>query len=425
MDARTQELMKFLDSAHSVYHAVGELVDMLKTAGYTHLPESAQWELAPGGKYYMTRGGSALVAFRMPEETPQGFMISASHADRPTFKIKENCGLTGQYTKLAVEPYGGMLMHTWLDRPLSLAGRVVVETDNGVESRLLDLDRDLLLIPNVAAHLKNTNKEYQWNPATDMLPLLGCGDAAQKLEAQLEEAAGGKILGHDLYLYVRQKAVVWGIEEEFLSAPALDDLSCVWSCARGFLNSRESGVVPVLCVFDSEEVGSASLQGAGSDLLERVLTRICQNGGWDMARMLAQSFLVSADNGHGLHPNHPEYSDATNAPALNGGVVLKYQASQRYTTDGTSGAIFRTICKRANIPVQTYCNRADLRGGATLGNVSIAHVAVLSVDIGMPQLAMHSAFETAGVKDALWLEEAMTGFYNTALKVPADGSYIL
>ena len=421
-----QELMKYLDSAHSVYHAVEGLRALLEEKGYNRLDEGSAWELVPGGKYYLTRGGTSILAFRIPQGAPKGFLMSASHADRPTFKVKENGELAGTYTRLAVERYGGMLISTWLDRPLSVAGRVVVATDKGVQTRLVDIDRDLMMIPNVAIHMnRKANDGYTWNPAVDTLPLMGGEDAKGKFQTLLQEAAGGEILGHDLYLYVRHNATLWGLEEEFLSSPALDDLECAWCCTQGFLRAESSESVPVLCVFDSEEVGSASVQGAASDLLEAILTRICTAMGYDLHTMLSQSFMVSADNAHAVHPNHPEYADASNAPVMNKGVVLKFNAAQRYTTDGISAAIFRSVCKKADVPVQTYCNRADLPGGSTLGNISLAHVSVPTADIGLPQLAMHSSYETAGAKDVKYLTDAMTAYYGCTLTSKTDGTYEL
>ena len=416
----------FLDKAHSQYHAIDLLKTQLEENGYTCLPEGKTWELTKGGKYYLTRGGSALIAFRIPEKTPRGFMMSASHCDRPTFKLKENGELTGAYTRLSTEKYGGMLIAPWLDRPLSIAGRVLVEGEGKVESRLVDIDKDLLLIPNVAIHMnRKANDGYTWNVAVDTLPLAGGKDAAGKINGLLEEAAGGKILGHDLYLYVRQNAAVWGAEEEFLSGQALDDLQCAWCCAQGFLQAGESKAVPVLCVFDSEEVGSSSVQGAASNLLEMSLERICAACGYDLSEMLSNSFMVSADNAHALHPNHPELSDAKNAPVMNEGVVLKFNSNMRYTTDGVSAAIFRSVCQKAGVPVQTYYNRADLPGGSTLGNISLAHVSVLSADIGLAQLAMHSCYETSGTKDVAYLVQAMESFYGASLEVSPDGSFCL
>ena len=422
MEKRTEKLLNFLDASPSVYHAAENIAKELKNAGYTRLSEAEAWDLIPGGKYYLTRGGSAVLAFRIPEGKPSGFLMSASHCDRPTFKIKENGELTGTYTRLATEKYGGMIMSTWLDRPLSIAGRVLVQTETGIASKLVNIDRDLLLIPNVAIHMnRQVNDGFKWNPAVDTIPLLGGKGAVGKLNALLEEMAGGKILGHDLYLYVRQKATVWGMEEEYICAPALDDLECAWSCTQGFLNAAASASVPVLCVFDSEEVGSNSVQGAASMLLQNTLERICAARNWDLGQMLSQSFMVSADNAHAVHPNHPEYADAANAPVLGGGVVLKFNASQRYTTDGISAAVLRSVCAKADVNVQTYYNRADMPGGSTLGHISLTHVSVPTADIGLAQLAMHSSCETAAVCDAIALEKAMAVYYGCALEVTDNG----
>ncbi len=423
MDKKTKELVQFLDSAKSVYHAAAYLAETLENAGYAKLSEGEKWALAPGGKYYLTRGGTAVLAFRVPQADPKGFLLSASHSDRPAFKVKENPELAGAYTRLSVEKYGGMLIAPWLDRPLSVAGRVMVETDEGIESHLVDLDRDLFLIPNVAIHMnRSANDGYKWNPVSDTIPLMGGKDAKGKFQKLLEKAAGGKVLGHDLYLYIRQKATVWGLDKDFISSAALDDLQCAWGCTQGFLGAGESESIPVLCVFDSEEVGSSSVQGAGSRLLEDALERICEALNLDERLLLSNSFMVSADNAHALHPNHPELADSNNAPLVNGGVVLKFNANLAYTTDGASAAVFRKLCAKAGVPVQTYCNRADIPGGSTLGRISLAHVSIPSVDIGLPQLAMHSCYETAGVKDSAYLEQAMTAYYSATLEV-TDGNF--
>ena len=424
MDQNMNALRQFLNKAHSVYHAAAALEQELKQAGYTRLQEEKPWELLPGGKYYLTRNGSAVLAFRLPKDAPEGFLISASHTDRPCFKVKENGILADRYTRLAVEKYGGCIISTWLDRPLSVAGRVTVQTEEGVENCLVDFDRDLLLIPNVAIHMnRKVNEGYAWNLAVDTLPLLGGKDTGDEFWQELESLAGGKVLGHDLYLYVRQETSVWGLEEEFFSAPAIDDLECAWACTRGFLEAGQTPNIPVLAVFDNEEVGSGTYQGAAADFLESTLARICRGLDLDESCQKAKSFLVSADNGHALHPNHPELSDSNNAPLLNGGVVIKFNADQKYTTDGLTAAIFRRICQKAGVPTQTYCNRADLPGGSTLGNISLRQAAVPSVDIGLAQLAMHSCYETAGVQDVTYLQKAMTAFYSTTLKVTENGGF--
>jgi aspartyl aminopeptidase len=425
MDDRILSLKNFLDGAVSTYHAIAALGEELKKAGYAPISEADNWNLVPGGKYFLTRNGTALMAFRVPEKTPKGFLLTASHSDRPGFKVKENPELKSAYIRLAVERYGGMLMSTWLDRPLSVAGRVLVETEDGVEVKLVNIDRDLLLIPNVAIHMnRQANDGYKWNPASDMIPLFGGKDAAGKFAALLEESAGGKVLGHDLSLYVRQKGTIWGMEDEFISSAALDDLACAWCCTQAFLNAGESENMPLLCVFDNEEVGSSSLQGADSNLLQAMMERICKAMNLDLYTMLAQSYMLSADNAHAIHPNHPEFADPNNAPVVNQGVVLKFNANQRYCTDGVSAAIFRKVCAKAEVPVQTYCNRADMAGGSTLGNISLTHVSVPSADIGLPQLAMHSCFETAGCKDVAYMIDALTAFYSTTLTAE-NGNYTL
>ena len=426
VSSNIQELLDFLDGSRSVYHAIACVIRELEKDGFTPIYEGEHWKLEPGGKYYVTRGSSSLIAFRIPETEPVGFMMSASHSDRPTFKLKDHNHMQGEYTRLAVERYGGIILNSWLDRPLSVAGRVMVETEKGVETKLVDIDRDLMLMPSVAIHMnRKVNDGYAYNPGIDTIPLMGSKKSAGKLKELIDELAGGEALGNDLYIYVRQKASVWGLDEEYISAQALDDLQCTYGCAKGFLHANASRSVAVLAVLDSEEVGSCSAQGAGSTFLADVLERICETCHWEYRKMLGHSFLVSADNAHALHPNHPELADPANAPKINEGVVLKYNGALRYTTDGLSAAVFRKICAKADVPVQTYYNRPDIEGGATLGRISLGKVSVPTADIGLPQLAMHSAYETSGVEDTEWLIKAMTEFFSTTLTVDGDGNYEL
>ena len=426
MNKSITDFIKFLDNSPSCYHATANLVNMLTAEGYVQLHEHEDWTLVPGGKYFMVRGGTTMIAFRIPRNAPKGFMMSASHVDRPTFKITGDNELEGRYTRFSTEGYGGMIMSTWLDRPLSVAGRVLVETEEGIANRLLNIDRDLMLIPSVAIHMnRGVNDGYKWNPTVDTIPLLGSKEQAGKFLELLRQEAGGKIIGRDLYLYIRQKATVWGVAEEYLSSAALDDLACVWACTQGFLQAEETDAVSVLCAFDNEEVGSNSPQGAASTLLADTLNRICHALNVNPYRMLAQSFMISADNAHAVHPNHPEYADPANAPVLGGGVVLKFNANQRYTTDGVSAAVFRKICRKVEVPVQNYHNRADIPGGSTLGHISLTHVSVPTADVGLPQLAMHSSYETVALKDLQYLEKAMASYYSTTLEATDDGGCII
>ena len=426
MNDKIRAFQNFLDTSVSAYHATANLKMMLEEQGYQRLFEHEQWNLERGGKYYMVRGGTTILAFRVPAGVPYGFMMSACHTDRPTFKLKENCELKGTYTRLTTEGYGGMIISSWMDRPLSVAGRVMVDSEDGVEARLVNIDQDLMLMPNVAIHMnRSVNDGYKWSVGADSIPMLGGSDDGDKFWPLVEQAAGGKILGHDLYLYIRQKSSVWGIDGEFISGQALDDLACAWGTMQGFLNARYVDAVPVFCAFDAEEVGSNSPQGAASTLLEAALERICHALELDIHRMLSHSFLVSADNAHAVHPNHPELADKANAPVMGKGVVLKFNAAQRYTTDGVSAAVFRKVCSRVDVPVQTFTNRPDIPGGSTLGHISLTHVSVPTADIGLPQLAMHSCYETAAVADLDYLEKAMTEYFGSALVARQNGAAIV
>ena len=424
------ELLEFIQKCPSVYHVIHSLTARLEAAGYTPLRPRARWTLRPGGKYYVTRGGASVIALRIPEEADwSGFRLSAAHSDSPGFRLKIAPELAGNgYVRLNTEPYGGLLMASWLDRPLSLAGRVLVKTPAGLESRLVDLDRDLLVIPSLAIHMDrsaNEGKKYLAN--ADMLPLLGGEDAAGSIPRLVAEAAGvpqEALADGDLYVYCREPGRVLGGAGEYLLSPRLDDLACAWGCMEGFLAGEDPAgdSVAVCCVFHNEEVGSATRQGAGSSFLRDTLRRVCLAAGRDEAAfqaLLAGSFLVSADNAHAIHPNHPEYADALVCPRMNGGVVIKYNANQRYATDGVSAAVFRTVCEAAGVPVQCYANRADLPGGSTLGSIADTLLPVATVDIGLAQLAMHSAVETAGSRDPAYLLQAMSAYYAAPLP-PVD-----
>lgn len=415
-----EDFLHFLNHSPSRYHAVANLCGELEAAGYTRLSEGETRSLAPGGKYFVTRGGSSLLAFRIPRAYFTGFMISASHSDSPTFRVKENAELNGPegYVRLNTERYGGMLCAPWLDRPLTVAGRALVKCGDAIEARLVYVDRDLLMIPNLAIHMnRKANEGFAYDPKCDMVPLMGMNLEKGAFRAIVARTAGCKpedVLGTDLYLCQRQKAVVWGAEDQFISAQGLDDLQCAWGCFRGFLAAEDSASVPLYVLMDNEEIGSGTKQGAGGTFLIDWIERICAGVGRERLSAVANSFLVSADNTHAVHPNHPEYADPTHRPAMNGGVVLKQGI--RYTTDGVSQAIFAALCEKAGVPVQRFANRSDLPGGGTLGLIATAHVSVHAVDIGLAQLAMHSCFETAGAQDTDHLIRAMTAFYSASFR---------
>lgn len=410
-------LFEFIKKSPSAYHAVNTVKEMLDNDGYTELYESERWKLAIGRKYYVIRNGTSIIAFRTVRDA-RGFMICASHSDCPSFRVKVTPETVGVYTRLEVEKYGGMIYYSWLDRPLSVAGRVVVKTAEGLESKLVNLDSDLATIPSLAIHLnRGVNDGAKFNPAKDLLPLYtGAGEKGAFLSSIAADLGVDveHILSHDLFLYNRDEGKRVGKDGEFILCPRLDDLGCVYTSTVAFLEAREAQSLPVLAVFDNEEVGSETKQGAASTFLRDTFLRI-SGGESSLAVALENSFMLSADNAHAKHPSSPEMSDPDNAPVLNGGVVIKYNANQRYTTDGLSDALFRTVCERAGVTVQTYCNRADLPGGSTLGSISNTRVSVPTVDIGLPQLAMHSANETAGAKDVGSMISAISEFYSTAI----------
>ena len=427
-------LFEFIRRSPTAFHAADTVSGRLDGAGFVRLEESGDWRVAPGGKYYVTRNRSSVIAFTIPEAGFAPFMITASHADSPTFKIKENAELevSGKYVRLDVERYGGMIMSTWFDRPLSVAGRVLVRTDKGVQTRLCNIDRDLVMIPNVAIHMnREINNGYKFNPATDTMPLFGSIEAKGGFLPMVAEQVGvqaSDILGTDLYLYNRMPGCVWGANGEYLSCGQLDDLECAYTSLEAFIGAAPGAHINVLCVFDNEEVGSTTKQGANSTFLSDVTRRLAAGLGADepaYLRALAASFMLSADNAHATHPNHPELSDPVNQVLMNQGIVIKFNASQRYTTDGVSEAVFHRILTDAGVPCQHYANRSDIAGGGTLGNISGTHLSINTLDIGLAQLAMHSCYETAGVKDVDYMIDGIRAFFETDVCCEGDGSYAL
>lgn len=428
MQDLTQELIAFLKESPSPFHAAAASARRLEAAGFTHLLESNGWDIRTGGKYYVVRNDSSVIAFAVGEAPGcDGFSIAASHSDSPTFKLKERPVNSGSgYLRLNVEKYGGPIYSTWLDRPLSVAGRLTVRSGCGVESRLAYVDRDLLLIPNICIHMnKEVNKGYKFNEQVDLLPLLSDGGKTEDFWGLVAESAGVRaedILASELSLCCRTPAMIWD-DGRLISAPRLDDLQCAFATLHGFLNAKPQGIA-VWCCFDNEEVGSRTKQGAASNFFADTLRRISTALGRteeEHLRALASSFMLSADNAHAIHPNHPELSDADNRVRMNGGVVVKINAAQSYATDSTSSGILRLFCAMTETPVQSFANRSDLPGGGTLGNVAAASVSIRMADVGLPQLAMHSCYETAGTKDTGYLAAVSEKLFGSRLRETAPG----
>ena len=403
-----KKLLKFIQKSPTAFQAVEEMSQRLQKEGFKELKEEKHWDLKAGGNYFVTRNHSAVIAFSIPKKPAWKFHIMASHSDSPALKIKENPEMEVEkaYIKLNVERYGGMLLAPWFDRPLSVAGRLIVRKNGEIQEKLVAVDKDLLVIPNLAIHMnREVNDGYKYNVQKDMLPLYSDYDGKgsfMKLMAAEADVAEEDILGHDLFLYDRTPGTVWGANEEFISAPRLDDIQCAFASLEGFLRGERKESIAVHCVLDNEEVGSTTKQGAASTFLKDTLMRINMGLGRtqeEYLMTLADSFMVSADNAHALHPNHTDKTDPVNRPVLNGGIVIKYNANQKYCTDGVSAAIFKDICDRAEVPYQIFVNRSDMAGGSTLGNISNTQVPMKTVDIGLAQLAMHSVYETTGAKD--------------------------
>lgn len=418
-DDISRDLIHFIAKSPSTFHAVRGIKAALLYAGFTEIREEDTWQIEKGGKYVVTRNGSALMAFTVPQEGAEAFHITASHCDSPTFKIKEDPEIAdGPYVKLNVEGYGGMIMSTWLDHPLSVAGRLLVTENGHLAEKLVAIDGTMLVIPSVAIHMdRSVNQHKEWKVQKDMLPLYGMTGAKTPFMDVIAASAKVKaedILAHDLILYSRVPGTIWGEEREFISSPKLDDLQCAFACFRGFTQGQKEKYISVYALFDNEEVGSATSQGAGSTFLANTLERLARSLGYsydETMAMIARSFMISADNAHSVHPNYPEYADPVNRPVINGGIVIKYSAAQKYATNAFSAAYFKKLCKDHDIPTQTFTNHSENPGGSTLGNISNTVIAMPTVDIGLPQLAMHSSYETAGVKDTAYLVDAVTKFY--------------
>ena len=424
----------FVRRSPSAFHAIHTICARLDAAGFARLDEGEPFAVAPGSRCYVTRNRSSVIAFTVPQQGFAPFAIVASHSDSPTFKLKPGYEeeAVGQYVRLNVERYGGMIMSTWLDRPLSIAGRALVREDGALRTHLVDLGRDAVLIPNMPIHFnREINDGYKFNPQVDLLPLYGDAQAKGALATEIASLCGAKpedVLSADLFLYNRTPGSVWGAHGEFFSCPRIDDLECAYTSLQAFLTAKHAAHISVYTVFDNEEVGSSTKQGADSSFLTDVLARVGAALGADDAALRAaacRSFMVSADNAHAVHPNHPEKYDAENRVFMNSGVVIKHNANQKYTTDAVSSAIFSEICAKAGVPVQHFANRSDVLGGSTLGNIANTHLSMNTVDIGLAQLAMHSSYETAGTKDVAYMTDALRAFYEAEIQMRGDGEYRL
>ncbi len=426
-----QNLLQYLNDSPTAYHAVENAMEILRANDFQELKETQKWSLQAGGKYFVVKNHSCIIAFTVGDGdlAQGGFRIIGAHTDSPSLKIKPGaCTVTPDgYVKLNVEVYGGAILSTWFDRPLAVAGRVIVKQDSGLAERLIRIDKPVCTIPNLCIHFNrdcNTNGSY--NKQTDILPLLsmkeeGVEKGEYLLNLIYRETGIGKddILDYELFLYEYQKGIFMGQNEKFLSAPRIDNLCMVYSGLSALTESKDDGrKYKVFAAFDHEEVGSTSAQGARSGFLSHILERISKNLGLTdegYFQAIANSTSISADTAHAVHPNYSDKHDTENRPILGGGPVIKYSASQRYSTNAFSAAYFMEACGRAQIPYQKYVNRNDIVGGSTIGPALSSLTTIPTVDIGTPVLAMHSIREFGAVADNIYAKEAFRAYYEEDL----------
>ena len=422
-----QELIDFIYDSPSPFHATKKTSEILLSKGFSELNLRERWDIKKGGKYYVTKNDSALVAFIVGngDIEKDGFKLIGGHTDAPGFKVKPSPEMNDNgYIKLNTEVYGGPILNTWMDRPLSIAGRVTLKGNDILypESKLININKPILIIPNIAIHMnRKINEGIELNKQKDTLPILGLINEEFEKENYLINILAKElnieskdIIDFDLYLYEYEKGSIIGINNEFISSGRLDDLAMVHAGISALCDSEASRGTNVMICFDNEEIGSRTKQGAGSPMVKNVLERIVLGLGKDKEdffRALYSSFIISADMAHPVHPNAPEKHDPNLKPKLNSGPVIKINANQNYTTDSDSDTVFEMICKRAEVPYQKFVNRSDARGGSTIGPISSTQLDIRSVDIGNPMLAMHSVRELGGVLDHYYVFNAFKEFY--------------
>ena len=424
-------LLDLFNNSYNEYFAISNIKKLLDENGFICLLENEKYEISLGKSYYILRDGSSIIAFKVPEKLDElYFKIVASHSDSPVLKIKENpTVIENGYNKLKVEKYGGMIVSSWLDKPLGIAGRVCYKNGNDITTRLVNFPTNLI-IPNVAIHQnRDINNGFIYNPQIDLLPILGLGN--NDLFKELLDSTRNneeEILSYDLSLYNKEKAVLGGINNEFIYSPKEDNLVSAYISILSLISSISYDGISLGVVFNNEEVGSSSLNGADSDFLATNLKRIGKSLGFsndELSRALVKSYLVSLDNAHAIHPNHPEMSDNKNNCLINEGVVIKHNSNMLYTSEAISTAIIKLIASKENISLQTFFNRADARGGSTLGNISLTHVSIRSVDLGIPQLAMHSNYEVMGSKDTINAYKLLKALFNSKIKIEGENVTII
>ncbi len=421
-------LIDFLENSPTAYHACENAKNLLISRGFCELFETQDWEIEAGGKYFIVRGGSSLIAFTVGSLDDFSYKIAAAHLDSPALKLKENpLKASGAYVTLNVEKYGGGIWYSFLDRPLKLAGRVLKREDDALKEENV-ISPFTLSIPSLAIHQnRGVNDGFSVNPQVDLLPLLSLENQELSTEILLEKVAGENVISYDLFLVNADVPYPFGLNNEFFAAPRIDNLAGASALLEGICSEREKTGISVVALLDNEEVGSLSPQGADGDFLETTLKRISYALRFDdneYYKALANSFLLSVDNAHAAHPNHPEKSDPTNKVALGSGVVVKSHAGKAYITDARGAAIIKSIFDDADVPYQSFFNRSDMPSGTTLGGLCQRHISIVGADIGIAQLAMHSACECFAKTDYANLVQGVSAYFCATI-VQENGKIII
>lgn len=423
-----KELFEFINNATCSFTCINLIRNKLIKEGFIEIYENEKWDLKDG-KYFVIRNDASIIAFSIGKNHKEGFNIICAHSDTPGFNLKPKSEIYEyNYLKLNVMPYGGILNYGWMDRPLSIAGRVILKEGNKYKKKIIDLENPLCVIASEAIHQNDSaNTNLDLNAQIDMIPIISLKDEKNIIKNILKEFLQLKsavaICDYDLFLYSKDKPMYIGKNKEMILSPRIDDITCTFAAFKSFIETKNEDNINIMCIFNSEEIGSMTKEGADSSFLMDILKRICAEVNIDVSIALRNSLIVSADNSHAVHPNHPTKSDVSNQGYLNEGILIVKE--QMTTTDSVSSSIFKEICKKAKVPFQDYTSRNDMSTGSTLSGLSIKHVSVDSIDVGLPQLAMHSGNELVGSDDIFYLYKVFKKFYDTTIKRKLDSIEII
>ena len=414
-----KKLFNFINNATCSFTCIDFISKKLIDEGYKELFENEKWSFK-SGKYFVIRNDASIIAFNIGQNYKDSFNIICAHSDNPGFILKpKNEIYEYNYLKINVAPYGGILNYGWMDRPLSISGRVIYKDKNKYKKKIINLDEPILVIPSEAIHLNDSaNTNLDLNTQIDLIPIISLSKEENIIKKILRKYLNFDnsivICDYDLFLHTKDKPVYIGANKEMILSPRLDDLTCTFATLESFIETNNNNNINIMCIFNSEEIGSLTKEGADSSFLIDILKRICASTSIDVSVSLNNSLVISADNSHAVHPNHPNKSDVNNQGFLNQGILIVREKDS--TTDSISSSIFKEICKKANVPFQDSSSRNDMSTGSTLSGLSIRHVSIDSIDVGIPQLAMHSANEVVGADDAFYLYKAFKKFYDTSIK---------